>query len=272
MSGSDTPDDEDRDTGPDHNDDGRDADRDRDAIPPELREEVLEEAGYQCQMCPNRMEDPAVTLELHHQVPVAEGGETTKENLTVVCRRCHRDYHGSIRAEDLETDLDENHSSTVDRHLVYALENRGELETRELAIAAATDHNHALDRLRTLAHEGIVSQSSKGTWDLATRVDDPFKRDLYADYKEGSRYSRDALFRELWRSGLSKGDVADLAGLRYTGVGKAIRRAQAEQVTSPIVDNPSPQLYGELVRQVTLLREWLVEMQREITALREQVE
>ena len=50
---------------------------------------VAKRAGYRCQHC------GAVdtVLELHHVIPVAEGGEDRPSNMIVLCPECHRRAH-----------------------------------------------------------------------------------------------------------------------------------------------------------------------------------
>lgn len=60
------------------------------SIPPRLRRAVLQGANHACQS-PNCSHTHH--LEIHHRVPVAQGGQTNLENLIVLCRRCHRTLH-----------------------------------------------------------------------------------------------------------------------------------------------------------------------------------
>lgn len=91
-------------------------------------------------MCGPKAKKNDVPLEIHHQVPVSEGGATVKENLTVVCRFCHRHHHSQVRPEDLETDFDQKPTS-VDVKLVHALEEYGEMRQCEIAwVTGVSDH------------------------------------------------------------------------------------------------------------------------------------
>ncbi len=62
----------------------------RSNIPPRLRRLVLAGDGHRCQGpgC-NRTQ----FLEIHHRLPVAQGGRTELENLVTLCTRCHRELH-----------------------------------------------------------------------------------------------------------------------------------------------------------------------------------
>jgi hypothetical protein len=59
----------------------------RPSIPAEVRRQVLVEAGHRCaiQTCRD-----SANLDLHHITPLAEGGQTTVENLIAICPNCHR--------------------------------------------------------------------------------------------------------------------------------------------------------------------------------------
>lgn len=60
------------------------------SIPPRVRRSVLKRDHYHCQAegCHNTNH-----LQLHHRLPVAQGGASTLENLVTLCRRCHRRLH-----------------------------------------------------------------------------------------------------------------------------------------------------------------------------------
>jgi hypothetical protein len=69
--------------------------RRRRAIPPRMRRQVLKRDGYQCAAtgCSHTN-----NLEMHHRIPVAQGGESTLDNLVTLCRRCHRRLHENEEA------------------------------------------------------------------------------------------------------------------------------------------------------------------------------
>lgn len=53
-----------------------------------LRRQAIDRDGGRCTQCgrPGR-------LEVHHLVPLKDGGENTQENLTTLCRSCHISAH-----------------------------------------------------------------------------------------------------------------------------------------------------------------------------------
>lgn len=60
--------------------------------------EALERANGFCESCKNsapflRDSDGTPYLEVHHQVPLAEGGEDTVDNAIALCPNCHRKAH-----------------------------------------------------------------------------------------------------------------------------------------------------------------------------------
>lgn len=69
--------------------------RRRRVIPPRLKRQVLQRDSNQCQAegCPNTQH-----LQIHHRLPVAQGGDTKLQNLVTLCARCHRVLHESEEA------------------------------------------------------------------------------------------------------------------------------------------------------------------------------
>ena len=66
-------------------------------IPAQIRREVNIEAGFRCAICKGTS-----ALELHHIIPFEKGGETSTNNLILLCAVCHRRVHrGEISREDL---------------------------------------------------------------------------------------------------------------------------------------------------------------------------
>lgn len=57
----------------------------------QIREEVLERDGYECQYC--NVGEPVAALEVHHIVPVRLNGSDELDNLITLCCRCHKSLH-----------------------------------------------------------------------------------------------------------------------------------------------------------------------------------
>lgn len=60
--------------------------------------EVLERANGICEQCGNdapflRVKDGSPYLEVHHKIPLADGGEDTVKNAIALCPNCHRQAH-----------------------------------------------------------------------------------------------------------------------------------------------------------------------------------
>jgi hypothetical protein len=53
-----------------------------------LKKQILERYGRKCAKCGTQE-----NLEIHHLKPVLSGGETQKENLILLCKRCHKATH-----------------------------------------------------------------------------------------------------------------------------------------------------------------------------------
>lgn len=65
---------------------------------PHVIAEVLIRAGGICESCKqiapfNKRSDSSPYLEVHHKIPLAEGGDDTVENALAICPNCHRKAH-----------------------------------------------------------------------------------------------------------------------------------------------------------------------------------
>jgi len=65
---------------------------------PDVIVAVLRRANGRCEQCSapapfNRRSDGSPYLEVHHSIPLADGGEDTVENAVAVCPNCHRKAH-----------------------------------------------------------------------------------------------------------------------------------------------------------------------------------
>jgi len=62
-------------------------------VPPKLRRRIIREYGQTCQYCgrrgARRLGPGGEPWHIDHIVPVARGGKTTPENLTLACKRCN---------------------------------------------------------------------------------------------------------------------------------------------------------------------------------------
>jgi len=67
-------------------------------IPSDLRRAVLHRDGNACLICGAR-----TNLELHHVVPVANGGATSANNLRTLCVSCHRGQLGQHTKREVRT-------------------------------------------------------------------------------------------------------------------------------------------------------------------------
>ncbi|MDO8370195.1 MAG: HNH endonuclease [Candidatus Nitrotoga sp.] len=55
-----------------------------------LRQKLLEKYDHACVAC--GVKDDVVPLELAHLVPISSGGESSEDNLTILCPNCHRTF------------------------------------------------------------------------------------------------------------------------------------------------------------------------------------
>lgn len=77
-----------------------------------VRETVLRQAAGICDCCKNsapfRCPDNSPYLEVHHVIPLSEGGPDTIENTVALCANCHRELHHGREREVLVSRLYES--------------------------------------------------------------------------------------------------------------------------------------------------------------------
>ena len=72
----------------------------RQAVPQQLKQQIMEDAKYRCGYCLTQQRIIGRPLSMEHLLPVARGGETTRTNLWLACRRCN-EFRGA-RTEALD--------------------------------------------------------------------------------------------------------------------------------------------------------------------------
>ena len=70
-----------------------------------LRQKLLEKYDHACVAC--GVKDDVVPLELAHFVPISSGGESSKDNLTILCPNCHRTFDRQPREYEFVSFLTE---------------------------------------------------------------------------------------------------------------------------------------------------------------------
>lgn len=70
-----------------------------------LRKKLLEKYDHACVAC--GVKDDVVPLELAHLVPIASGGESSEDNLTILCPNCHRTFDRQPREYEFVSFLTE---------------------------------------------------------------------------------------------------------------------------------------------------------------------
>ncbi|MCK4822644.1 HNH endonuclease [bacterium] len=79
-----------------------------------LRQKLLEKYGYACAAC--GVNNEKVPLELAHLIPLSQGGDTSEENLTLLCPNCHRSFDRQPREIEFVSFL----SDILRRHPDYS--------------------------------------------------------------------------------------------------------------------------------------------------------
>ena len=57
---------------------------------------ILKAANAKCKKCGTQE-----NLSVNHKIPRADGGTNDAENLEILCRKCHDEYHGIISKKEL---------------------------------------------------------------------------------------------------------------------------------------------------------------------------
>jgi hypothetical protein len=64
------------------------------------QQQIIERADRRCEYCKSTMDHSPQPFAVEHVTPVAEGGETTLENLALACGGCNGHKHTKIQALD----------------------------------------------------------------------------------------------------------------------------------------------------------------------------
>jgi len=64
----------------------------RSGVTPEIRKYILNRDSYCCGKCKSSYSDDRM-MQVHHIIPVSDGGGDDLTNLITVCRNCHRKIH-----------------------------------------------------------------------------------------------------------------------------------------------------------------------------------
>lgn len=64
----------------------------RSGVTPEIRKYILNRDSYCCGKCKSSYSDDRM-MQVHHIIPVSEGGTDVRSNLITLCKWCHTDIH-----------------------------------------------------------------------------------------------------------------------------------------------------------------------------------
>lgn len=231
----------------------------RSQIPQRVREQLIKQADFSCEICPAR--GPQVggdaTLHLHHRQSPAAGGTNDPENIVVLCADCHYHHHsGRTDPEEVETNLEtvDIDPTPADLKLIQAIEKIAPATTGELAAEAGISDVHALRRLYALAAASVVSKTPDREWDLTERVDEPIRGKLPDDPEQAARHARDDVIRRMRDRGeMSHAEIARIVGLDKRTIPTAVNRARAFDPPVPPADSTGDPDVGDLARRVASL-------------------
>jgi len=119
----------------------------------QLRNQVLERDGYECQRC-GKSQDASKSLHAHHERRVVEGGEDHPENLTTVCKECHDKIHAEDRRKGTLEDIKD----------IYRKAEVPIFRTGEIADRLDNYSHQASTKLQKLEEEGFLYSNERGIY------------------------------------------------------------------------------------------------------------
>ncbi|WOD65676.1 HNH endonuclease (plasmid) [Niallia taxi] len=187
---------------------------------PDVIAEVLTRANGVCEKCRKpaafiRASDLSPYLEVHHNIPLAEGGEDTVANAVALCPNCHREFH---------------HAAKVTTVVVGILINQG-----EILLESCADQKWKLPggRLKTNdTPERALRRELKEAFGMRLKLGKYFGEGIY---KEGSEIYRvmayniknineDFNYKELQFINLSRLTIEDFLPLQCPIVNQLLDR------------------------------------------------
>lgn len=114
--------------------------KENEPLPPNVRKEVLEQDGYQCQFCGRSKgdEDGFLQFEVHHKEQNPDCGYHDLDNLQTLCVDCHRWMHLKPDPEEVPitlSDADKTQLRAHDYEILQVLAENGPLKTGEIGAA-----------------------------------------------------------------------------------------------------------------------------------------
>lgn len=134
-----------------------------------LRYEILERDNFTCQKCGRSA--PSVKLEVHHIIPIEEGGTDDPSNLITLCWACHHG-HTALRVRrrlekvvsspaDLETPT---RPPTLKSQILTTLQKQGPISVRQLTVQLKHSFDSIRRTLYRLQDEGKAKRLDDGRW------------------------------------------------------------------------------------------------------------
>ena len=164
----------------------------RTAIPEDIRRGVLIEAGYRCAVPTCRA---LLVLDLHHLIPVRDGGENAAGNLLALCPTCHAMHErGKIDSEAIRAwkAMLVSLSAAFDRDAIDSLLLLRDLKNHgHESLAVSGD---GIGRYASLIFSGFAEYQSKGG----------LRGGLNEDWFEVRISEKGLRLVEAWRSGNSE--------------------------------------------------------------------
>lgn len=233
----------------------------REPIPSEVRQLVLERDEYSCQLCGDLGRDAGgeVSLHLHHRDSPEDGGSNDPSNLVTLCASCHHHHHSNRPDEEtLQVSLEDYDisSTPADFKILDAIERVAPASTGVIAEEACISGVHARRRLYALAAADVVAHDTDGQWDIADRVDEPARGRLPESPERAARFARDDVIRRMRESGMAHSNIADIVGLDERTIPVAINRARAYDPPVPPSEGTDPDV-RDLARRVASIERQL---------------
>jgi hypothetical protein len=224
-------------------------------VDPDTRRVVMARDKWTCQLCgrvndrrypgdaPSHQDEP-VTLEIHHKVPVSQGGSDDESNLITLCQRDHNSHHHDPAPPLADDDTDVNPAvaeqatglsdpESKEAKIYVTVARHGPVRTGQVADSVDLSGEHARRLLYSLGARDLVVPTRDGGWDIRERVVDPPVSELPDTPSVAAIRTRDELLRRAADWGLGEGDLAEIADVSPRTVRVAVDRAATYDVPLP---------------------------------------
>ncbi|WP_247005118.1 HNH endonuclease [Halosolutus gelatinilyticus] len=119
----------------------------------DLREQILQRDGYECQDC-GKGERGVKSLHVHHKRPLDDGGSNEPGNLRTLCEDCHFDLHADEQRKGTLEDIKD----------IYRRSEVPVFRTGEIGKLLDNYSHQAAPKLKKLVEKGFLESNGNGVY------------------------------------------------------------------------------------------------------------